>query len=101
MKEVGVKRLQIPAEEATVRKTGLPFYDAARLIGAAHLLFGTASVEVRDEGSRWVLRGPKLAQGRQRQQLLWVLRELLPEQREEKKQPGKKQAAYAKIEKWV
>lgn len=73
-----MRKLKIPTEEHTVWKTGLPFYDAARLIGAAHLLFGTATVMVEDRGSCWVMRGPKLAGGRRRQQLAWVLEELPP-----------------------
>jgi hypothetical protein len=40
-----------------VYKTGLPFYDAARLIGVAHLFFGTGSAEVEDKGTYWKVKG--------------------------------------------
>ena len=71
--------MKIPAietQELEVWKTGLPFYDSARLIGAAHRHFGTASVEVEDQGTRWVLRGPRLRVDREPQQLGWVLSDL-------------------------
>jgi hypothetical protein len=44
-------------ERYLVYKTGLPFYDAARLIGVAHLFFGTASAEVEDKGAYWEVSG--------------------------------------------
>lgn len=72
-----MKTLKLPTTEITIEKTGLPFYDAARLIGAAHRHASTAGVVVRDEGSRWVLDVPQLAQERELQQLVWVL-EALP-----------------------
>lgn len=63
-----------------VCKTGLPFYDAARLIGVAHLFFGTASAEVVDKGSYWIVSGVSVA--RDEQQIKWVLSELNPTKRE-------------------
>lgn len=68
-----MKTLKLPTHEVAIKKTGLPFYDAARLIGAAHRQASTASVEVRDEGTRWVLTAPRLEQERERQQLAWAL----------------------------
>lgn len=68
-----MKTLKLPTSKAVVEKTGLPFYDAARLIGAAHRRYGTATVEVQDHGSRWMLIGPKIDQERRSKQLAWVL----------------------------
>lgn len=50
-------RVTLPQESAYVQKTGLPFYDAARLWGAGRLLFGTLPSRVYDRGSFWELRG--------------------------------------------
>jgi hypothetical protein len=101
-----MRKLNLPTSKMVIEKTGLPFYDAARLIGAAHVLSSTTSVDVEDQGGHWILRTPKLIEGRRRQQLLWVLREFLPPQTPtdepgRKKQPGKKQAAYGRVEAWV
>lgn len=63
-----------------VYKTGIAFYDAARLIGVAHLLFGTASAEVEDKGAFWEIRGIKIH--RNRNQVDWVIDRLKPTQRE-------------------
>ncbi|WP_438317854.1 hypothetical protein ACP6EK_03305 [Candidatus Caldatribacterium sp. SIUC1] len=54
-----------------VYKTGIPFFDAARLIGVAHLFFGTASAEVEDKGAYWEVSG--VAIRRDEQQVLWVV----------------------------
>ncbi len=67
------KPLALPKETFYVYKTGLPFYDAARLIGVAHLFFGTASAEVEDKGSHWEVRGPSVT--RDRRQIEWVIEE--------------------------
>jgi hypothetical protein len=56
-----------------VYKTGLPFYDAARLIGVAHLFFGTASAEVEDKGAYWEVSGVHVK--RDKSLVLWVLNE--------------------------
>ena len=56
-----------------VYKTGLPFYDAARLIGVAHLFFGTASAEVEDKGAYWEVKGVLIK--RDRGQISWVISE--------------------------
>jgi hypothetical protein len=68
-----MRKLNLPTSQIVIEKTGLPFYDAARLIGAAHRHFGTATVKVQDWGSQWVLIGPRIVAERQRQQLAWVL----------------------------
>jgi len=67
------KPLALPKETFYVDKTGLPFYDAARLIGVAHLFFGTASAEVEDKGSHWEVRGPSVT--RDYRQIEWVIEE--------------------------
>ena len=54
-----------------VYKTGLPFYDAARLIGVAHLFFGTASAEIVDEGAYWEIKGIEVE--RDEEQIEWIL----------------------------
>jgi len=56
-----------------VYKTGLPFYDAARLIGVAHLFFGTASAEVEDKGAYWEVSGVYVE--RDKSLVSWVLNE--------------------------
>jgi hypothetical protein len=56
-----------------VYKTGLPFYDAARLIGVAHLFFGTASAEVEDKGACWEVSGVYVK--RDKSLVSWVLNE--------------------------
>lgn len=52
-----MKRLELPQERLRVRRTGLPFYDAARVIGVAQLFFGTAGAEVRETGFGWEISG--------------------------------------------
>jgi hypothetical protein len=65
-----------------VYKTGLPFYDAARLIGVAHLFFGTASAEVEDKGAYWEVRGVSVQ--RDKDQILWVIERLEPTNKEKR-----------------
>ena len=73
---------KVALEEETyiVYKTGIPFYDAARLIGVAHLFFGTASAEVEDKGIYWEVSGISIQ--RDEQQILWVLERLNPTKKE-------------------
>ncbi|MHA2621498.1 MAG: hypothetical protein V2G42_07810 [bacterium JZ-2024 1] len=47
----------LPVKTLYLKKTGLPFYDAARLIGVAHWFFGSSSAVVEDRGSHWRLSG--------------------------------------------
>lgn len=63
-----------------VYKTGLPFYDAARLIGVAHLFFGTASAEVEDKGAYWEVSGVSVE--RDKDQILWAVERLRPTDKE-------------------
>jgi len=63
-----------------VCKIGVPFYDAARLIGVAHLFLGTASAEIEDKETYWEIKGVKTQ--RDEQQLLWVLERLNPTKKE-------------------
>jgi len=56
-----------------VYKTGLPFYDAIRLIGVAHFFFGTGSAEVEDKGAYWEVKGVLIK--RDKDQISWVINE--------------------------
>jgi hypothetical protein len=69
-------------ERYLVYKTGLPFYDAARLIGVAHLFFGTASAEVEDKGAYWEVSGIPIK--RDKDQILWVIERLEPTNKEKR-----------------
>ena len=75
-------RLELGKETYLVYKTGIPFYDAARLIGVAHLFFGTASAEVEDKGNYWEVSGVGIK--RDEQQVLWIINRLNPTKTERK-----------------
>lgn len=47
----------LPRRRAYVRKTGLPFYDAARVWGVSRLLFGQSTCTVMERADRWELEG--------------------------------------------
>lgn len=47
----------LPRRRAYVRKTGLPFYDAARVWGVSRLLFGQSTCRVIERADRWELEG--------------------------------------------
>lgn len=74
------KPISLQRECYRVYKTGLPFYDAARLIGVAHLFFGTASAEVEDRGAYWEVSGVSVQ--RDEKQILWAIERLQPTERE-------------------
>ncbi len=73
---------EIHLKESTykVYKTGIPFYDAARLIGVAHLFFGTASAEIVDRGAYWEVKGIDVR--RDEEQIEWVIERIRPTQTE-------------------
>jgi len=73
-------KLDLKKETCRVYKTGIAFYDAARLIGVAHLFFGTASAEVEDKGAFWEIRGIKI--DRDKRQVEWVIERLNPTNKE-------------------
>lgn len=75
------KPITLKKDAFYVYKTGLPFFDAARLIGVAHLFFGTASAEVEDKGTYWEVKG--IFTKREIEQVLWAL-SYLPEVFEER-----------------
>jgi len=75
-------KITLDQDNFIVFKTGLPFYDAARLIGAAHLFFGTASAEVEDKGPYWEIRGAPV--NREADQILWVLETIRPTEKEKR-----------------
>ena len=64
---------EIHLKESTykVYKTGIPFYDAARLIGVTHLFFGTASAEIVDKGAYWKVKGIDVR--RDKEQIEWII----------------------------
>jgi len=72
--------ITLPKDCYRVYKTGLPFYDAARLIGVAHLFFGTASAEVEDKGAYWEVSGVSVE--RDKDQILWAVERLRPTDKE-------------------
>lgn len=76
------KPLQIQPQTYVVYKTGIAFYDAARLIGIAHLFFGTASAEVEDKGAYWEVRGIQVK--RDEEQVTWAVEHLNPTDTERK-----------------
>jgi hypothetical protein len=57
-----------------VKKTGIPYYDASRLIGTAHLFFGTADAEINDKGAYWEISGITLS--REQDQIEWVIEKI-------------------------
>ncbi|MCS6775419.1 MAG: hypothetical protein RMJ43_15775 [Chloroherpetonaceae bacterium] len=66
-----MQRIDLNTEYFLVTRTGLAFYDAARVIGVAQLFFGTAEAEVEDRGYAWAIRG--LARDRHRaENRLWI-----------------------------
>lgn len=73
-------KLSLKKDICRVYKTGVAFYDAARLIGVAHLFFGTASAEVEDKGAFWEIRGIKI--DRDRSQVEWAIERLNPTNKE-------------------
>jgi hypothetical protein len=73
-------RITLQKDRYLVYKTGLPFYDAARLIGVAHLFFGTASAEVEDKGAYWEVSGVSVE--RDKYQILWAVERLPPTDKE-------------------
>ena len=75
-------KVEIAKETYRVYKTGIPFYDAARLIGVAHLFLGTASAEVEDKGAYWEISGIDVR--RDEQQVLWAIERLDPTRKERK-----------------
>jgi hypothetical protein len=52
-----MKLLQLPITTINVQRTGLPFYDAARVIGVAQLFFGTSNAVLKETGFGWTLSG--------------------------------------------
>lgn len=70
---MAIPKLELKKEYYKIFKTGVPFYDAARLIGAAHLFLGTATAEVEDKDAYWEVSG--ISTLRDREQMMWVLEE--------------------------
>jgi len=66
-----IPKIHLKENTYRVYKTGIPFYDAARLIGVAHLFFGTASTEIVDKGACWEVKGIDVR--RDEEQIGWVI----------------------------
>ncbi len=75
-----IPKIHLKKTSYKVYKTGLPFYDAARLIGVAHMFFGTASAEIVDRGAYWEVKGIDVK--RDEEQIEWVIERIRPTQRE-------------------
>jgi len=75
-----IPKIHLKKSTYKVYKTGLPFYDSARLIGVAHLFFGTASAELEDKGAYWEVKG--IVVRRDEEQIEWVIERIRPTQRE-------------------
>jgi len=75
-----IPKIHLKENTYKVYKTGIPFYDAARLIGVAHLFFGTASAEIEDKGAYWEVKGIDVR--RDEEQIEWVIERIRPTQRE-------------------
>lgn len=69
-------KLELAQQPYRVYKTGIAFYDAARLIGVAHLFLGTASAEVEDQGTYWEVKGIEV--NRDEEQVMWAVERLNP-----------------------
>lgn len=81
-------KLQLEKSVYKVYKTGMPFYDAARVLGVAHLFFGTASAEVQDFGACWEISGIDIQ--RDEDQINWILERIRPTNTEKELFHGKK-----------
>ena len=66
-----IPKIHLKENTYKVYKTGLPFYDAARLIGVAHLFFGTSSAEIEDKGAYWEVKGIDVR--RDEEQIEWII----------------------------
>ena len=75
-----IPKIHLKENTYKVYKTGIPFYDAARLIGVAHLFFGTASAEIVDRGAYWEIKGIDVR--RDEEQIEWIIERIRPTQRE-------------------
>lgn len=71
-----IPKIHLKEDVYKVYKTGLPFYDAARLIGVAHLFFGTASAEIIEKGVYWEVRG--IVVKRDEGQINWIIERIRP-----------------------
>jgi hypothetical protein len=69
-----MRKLNLPKLNLQVKKTGIPYYDASRLIGTAHLFFGTADAEINDKGAYWEISGITLS--REQDQIEWVIEKI-------------------------
>lgn len=87
--------ISLNKQQRYVYKTGLPFYDAARLIGVAHLFFGTASAEVEDKGVYWEVRGVSVK--RDDKQTLWIIEYGKTKSHDLQQKEKQIQEAYSKV----
>jgi len=66
-----IPKIHLKENTYKVYKTGIPFYDAARLIGVAHLFFGSVSAEIEDRGAYWEVKGIDVR--RDEEQIEWII----------------------------
>ena len=91
-------KLHLKKQTYKVYKTGLPFYDVARLIGVAHLFFGTASAEIEDKGTYWEVKGVDVE--RDEEQIKWIIKRLKPTKKEESMFLRKNSFAWEELQKY-
>lgn len=77
-----IPKMQLEKTIYKVYKTGIPFYDAARLVGVSNLFFGAVSAEVLDNGSYWEVSGINVE--RDEDQIVWILDRINPTDKEKK-----------------
>jgi len=87
-----IPKIHLKENTYKVYKTGIPFYDAARLIGVAHLFFGTASAEIEDKGAYWEVKGIDVR--RDEEQITWILEKFVPPPRKTKSGSTQKELEY-------
>ena len=87
-----IPKIHLKENTYKVYKTGIPFYDAARLIGVAHLFFGTASAEIVDRGAYWEVKGIDVR--RDEEQITWILEKFVPPPRKTKNGSTQKELEY-------
>jgi hypothetical protein len=87
-----MRLLQLPTKQLKVQRSGLPFFDAARVIGVAQLFFGTSNATVTETGFGWVLKGVTDLKELDKHRL-WI--------RDRLRRFERKPNNYARLENWL
>jgi len=90
-----IQKLKLPKLVLHVKKTGLPYYDASRLIGVAHLFFGTASAEIEDKGGYWEISGIDIS--RDDSQVSWIIETIAPQKSTKSREPMERKEILKKL----